>query len=288
MPELNSAELAARYGWSMAVLNSSPDLAALFQQAVAGTWTPEKFTAELRNTNWFKSNAESVRSSILLQATDPATWQQRVANQSDVVSHLGTSMGAVLTPGIINQIASDSIRFGWNEQTIRSNLANHIKYSNGELWGTAQQQSIELREYAHKMGMRIDDQTIKNWVSNVAATGGTIDAFKGTIMQWAKSAFPQFINRFAQGETLEDIAAPYRQSMSQLLEMPPTQIDVFDPTIRGALSAKDAKTGEPAMKSIWEFENDLRKDKRWLRTTNAQNAASTTVNRVLTDMGLIT
>ena len=54
MPALSDAELSAQYGFAMSVLNGNPELKALFQRAVAATYTPDRFQAELRGTQWYK------------------------------------------------------------------------------------------------------------------------------------------------------------------------------------------------------------------------------------------
>lgn len=288
MPELDSADLASRYGWSMTMLNSTPELKRLFSRAVAGTWTPEKFTAELRNTKWFKQNADTARQAQLLKSTDPGTYRARLNSQMHVITTMAGELGAVMSNATVQRVAENAVSLGWNDQQVRSVLGMYVKQRGGQFYGAAQQYETELREYARQMGVRVSESQVASWVRSAASGKGSVQTFLGTIQNLAESAFPQFKERFQAGETLDDIAAPYKQSMSTLLELNPQAIDNFDPTVRAALAAKDPKTQKPAMKTLWEFENDLRKDKRWLRTSNAQDAASSTVNRVLQDWGLIT
>lgn len=287
MPELNEADLAARYGWSMAVLNSSPDLKNLFSRAVAETWTPEKFTAELRNTGWYKANGEAARQASVLRSTDPATWNQRVANQIANVQQMATQMGAILAPGMIGQIAENVITYGWNDNNLRQALSGYVKYSGGLLHGQAAANESELRKYASSMGVRVSNKTIAAWAGQAASGMGSLDSAMGQVRKLAEQAFPQFSERFRAGETFDQIADPYKQSMAQLLELSPEAIDNFDPTVRAALSAKDAKSGKPASKTLWEFENDLRKDGRWAKTNNAREAGMNAVNGILQSFGLI-
>lgn len=287
MPELNQEELAARYGWSMAVLNSSPELSALFQRAVAETWTPDKFTAELRNTGWFKTYGEAARQATILKNTDPATWNQRIWTQRFTLQQLAVEMGARVSEAATRQMAEDAITYGWSEAQMRHVLSKYVTYSHGQLWGQAQANETELRKYAQSMGVRVSDDTIRSMAARSAGGEANIQTYFGTIQNMAESAFPQFKERFQAGETLDQIADPYKQSMAQLLELSPEAIDNFDPTVRGALSAKDAKTGKPASKTLWEFENDLRRDKRWAKTKNAQDAGMSTVNSLLQSFGLI-
>lgn len=272
----------------MAILNSNKELKNLFNRAVAGTWTPEKFTAELRNTTWFKKNGENARQLQLLKTTDPATYYHRVQEKRYAMLPIAVEMGANVPGSMMSRIAEQALSLGWNDQQIRSAMSQYIKQTGGTWMGNAQRYETELRDYAASMGVRVSEKTLQNWIKTTASGQSNIQTHMGTIQNLAETAFPQFQSRLQAGETMEDIASPYKQSMATLLELNPETLDLFDPTIRGALTARDVKTQKPTAKTLWEFENDLRKDKRWLKTSNAQDAASATVNRVLTDMGLIT
>jgi hypothetical protein len=285
MPELSEAELAARYGWSMAVLNSEPSLKNLFQRAVAETWAPDRFAAELRSTPWYQANGEAMRQSETLRAADPATWEQRVANQVANVTVMGAQMGAYLTDAIVRQIAESSLRYGWNDNNLRNALGSYVGYAGGQLHGQAQQYENELRSYAASMGVRVSDDTITGYVRNAVQGISTIEGAKGAIQNMAESAFPHLAERFNNGETLAQIAEPYKQSMSRLLELNPSQVDLFDPTVRKALAAPD-KEGRPTLQTVYDFELGVRNDSRWLKTKNAQDEAMGVVNRVLTDFGI--
>lgn len=47
-----------------------------------------------------------------------------------------------------------------------------------------------------------------------------------------------------------DLASPYMQSMGNILEVNPGELDLFNPTIRKALQATDDK-GQPTSKPLW-------------------------------------
>ena len=81
------------------------------------------------------------------------------------------------------------------------------------------------------------------------------------------------------------MADPYIQSMSNILELPSTSLDVFDPNIRQAL-AFTLPDGKIGTKSIYDFEKDLRKDARWQYTDNARRSVSSGALKVLQDFGL--
>jgi hypothetical protein len=74
--------------------------------------------------------------------------------------------------------------------------------------------------------------------------------------------------------------------MAQVLELPPGQVNMFDPTIRKAMSYKDS-AGQAAPQPLWDFQNSLRKDPRWAKTQNAQDAAMGTAHKILSEFGVV-
>lgn len=287
MPELSKAELAARFGFAMAVLNSDKELERLFSRAVSQTWTPERFQAELRNTKWFQKHGESWRNAAVQKAADPASYKASVDQVRTRVSMMAVEMGAALG-GQANaqKIAEQAYQLGWDDNQLRQVLAKYVRYTDGRYLGQAAEWDQELQAYAASMGLRMSASRREHWVKNIAAGKATMDSIQAILRQEAASAFPHLADRINAGETVEQIAEPYRQTMAQLLEINPEGIGLNDPTLRGALAAKD-KDGKPVLRTLYDFENDLRNDKRWAKTKNAQDAAMGTVNRVLKDMGVI-
>ena len=85
---------------------------------------------------------------------------------------------------------------------------------------------------------------------------------------------------------MADLAAPYLQTMSQILELPAGSIDLFDKTVKGALQYKDPQSGQNSVKPLWQFENELRSDDRWKATKNAQDSMMQVAHQVLSDFGV--
>jgi hypothetical protein len=73
------------YGFVGTVASAIPDLRSILQQAIDGEWTPEQFSRTVNDSPWFKANAESVRKLATLQAMDPATYNQNLANAASKV-----------------------------------------------------------------------------------------------------------------------------------------------------------------------------------------------------------
>lgn len=284
MPALDENELAQSYGFAMAVLNADPEIKGLFNRAVAETWTPERFQAQLRATGWYQRNGEQARNAMLLKASDPATYAQKIDQIRTRISMTASELGAV---GVdLNGFAEQAYTLGWDENQIRRSLSTYIQYTDGRLIGQAGQWEQELRGWAADNGLTLSDAWFQGKVKAAADGTSTVEDGKRELSKMAASAFPHLADRLANGSTLAEIADPYRQTMASLFELNPEQIDLKDPTIREALASK-GKDGAPAMSTLFDFENKLRSDTRWLKTKNAQDAATSVTSRVLKDLGVM-
>ena len=142
----------------------------------------------------------------------------------------------------------------------------------------------EVKNLAARNGIMLSDEAATDYANKIVA--GALDANTAfnTIRESAASAFPQLADKIKSGIDLKTLADPYIQSMSNILELPSTAIDLFDPKIRSALSFT-LPDGKVATKSIYDFEKELRQDPRWQYTNNAKKTVADSTLRVLQDFG---
>lgn len=288
-PTLSPDELAQQYQMTSGLINAYPELKVLFDQAVREGWTADKFQAKFRNTEWYKTRSETQRKAAIQQFQDPASWGQLWNTTQSHVKDLMADMGADPSNwDQINAVASKIIWDGWNDNQARDFLGEYVVFGNSGLAGgragAAQQ---ELNTYAYQMGVQNADWWQQQAVRTIMSGRKTVQDYKNEILSQSIAAFPGLEKQLRAGSTLADIAQPYTQSMSQILEIPVGNVNMFDPTVRNALSWRDPQGGA-STKPIWQFQNELRQDERWKRTQNAQDASMGTAHRVLMDMGMVT
>ena len=284
MPKLEASELAANYGFALSFFKSNKELWRVFNQAVKGNWTATKFQASLKNTKWYRTTEKSYRDYVFAKADDPASMAAKINDTTAQIVDAANTMGARLSYKQAAMVARNSIAHGWSDSQIRDYLANYVKVKNGVFHGEAADTADALRETAWRNGVRISSATLQGYARSVARGDGSVDEFKSRIRKSAASLAPDHADQLAAGQDLYDIAQPYMQSMASTLEMPSTDIDLFDKTIRSALSNRDSK-GRPVTKTLWEFERDLRNDSRWLKTNKARDEMSSAARSVLTTFG---
>lgn len=175
----------------------------------------------------------------------------------------------------------------WLSEKLKTNLlgGNQVVNALNIPEGPSGKYFIALKEFAGNNGLRLSDEAATAYANQIVA--GVIDENTAinTVRESAANAFPSLADKIKGGINLKTLADPYIQSMSDILEVPATSIDLFDPKIRGALSytMPDGKVGT---KSIYDFERELRKDPRWQYTEKARKQVAGATMQVLRDFGL--
>ena len=175
----------------------------------------------------------------------------------------------------------------WLQDKLKTNLlgGNQVVNELNIPEGPSGKYFIALKEFAGNNGLRLSDDAATAYANQIVA--GVIDENTAinTVRESAANAFPSLAEKIKGGINLKTLADPYIQSMSDLLEIPATSIDLFDPKIRSALSYT-MPDGSVGTKSIYDFERDLRKDSRWQYTEKARKEVAGATMQVLRDFGL--
>jgi hypothetical protein len=284
-PKLESTELAERYGMSLAFFQSVPELDKLLKEAVKGQWTDDRFQGSLKNTKWWRENSDSVRKQQVLAKTDPASYKASLEAQKAALGDLAVKMGAILTKGQLDKLARDALAYQWNDAQVQSFLGKYIKFREDKtLGGLAGTAAKEITGLAHELGIRLSEQTVKNYAAYVVRGVSTMQDVQTQLRQQAAGALPGFADQILAGDSVRDLADPYIQMMAEELELADTSLDLHDTVIRNAMSAVDRK-GAPAPMSMTDFQREVRSDPRWRQTSSAREQTMSTARQVLSSFG---
>lgn len=288
----NSASLNENYGLAASFLESDPELSDLYSKAVAGTWSTDQFQAALQSTSWWQNNSDSARKLLAEKATNPAQYQQDLANKIPELQEQATKLGVHLSPDGMNSLASMALMLNMNTASIDAYMGKYLELNQqGHFLGYAGQIELGVREYARDMGVPLTDDYVDHAVTGIVTGTDSLQNHRANIQNLAEQAFPAYASLIKDGVTVGQIAAPYLAAQSKIWESDPNKIDLFDPTLRGALtktiSTSPDNPGEPAQVPLYEFEKQLRTDPRWLKTNNARESVSATAKQVLSNMGLV-
>ena len=271
--KLDPKEIEREYGFAYAFFKSDPELMQLLKDAVAGTWDVSRFEAGLKNTKWYKKHSDVWRQNTALKYSDPATFKERSDNMRSQIANLAGQFGAKLTNAELNRYTERAILLGWSPDQVVDHIAKEIAPNkSGQYSGDLSAIQDQLERTAHRNGIRLNADQMQKWMKQIVRGDASVDQFENYIRGIAASTFPAYGEQIKAGMDLADVAAPYIQSYADILELNPASVNLFDKTIRGALSFKDEK-GLPSPMSLTQFEDSLRADKRWQYTDNAKQLA---------------
>lgn len=285
-PNLDQAN--QNVGLIKAFIQNDPELQNLYSEAVAGSWSQDKFISQLHATQWWANNSDKVRQNLATKATDPATWNKTIQTTLAQVQELAAKLGVPLSAGSLNNVANTAALFSYNEAQIQGMLSGYLKdVQGGWFGGYAGQVQLAIKEYAADMGIPLSDSYINSNVQSIVAGTNSLNSVRAFIATQAAAAFPAYADQINKGMTVGQIAVPYANALSQILEQNPDSVDLQNPILRGALQAKDAK-GAPMVTQLYDFEKQLRQNPMWLQTNNARESVMAGAQQVLNDLGLNT
>jgi hypothetical protein len=280
------AELAETYGMSKAFFDSIPELKGLFNKAVSGTWTPARFTAELKNTKWWKETTSTKRQAEITAKTDPATYKANLSAAQAAAGTAAVQMGAILSTKALQGLAKNIVTYGWNDAQIQNFLGKYVNFNAKHvIGGQAGQIYDSLRKTAYDNGISLSDQSVKNSAAYVSRGISTLEKEQAQVRAQSATAYPAFAKQIMAGANMIDLAQPYIQMVSNELQVPITDVDLYNAKVRAALQRKDDK-GNPAPMSLTDFQVALRDDPAWRKTSNAAASVMAIGHQVASDMGL--
>lgn len=272
--KINKSKIEQEYGLSYALFKSNDELSQLLKDAVGSSWTAQKFQVELRNTKWFQKHSDTWREATALKYSDPTTYNQKVQEQLGVVQSLAGQYSIGLDGDGLKKLAEQSLLFGWSNGDIQHHLGNYVTpKASGNYGGDLSSIQSNLEQTALANGVHVAAPQLQNWMKAIVKGQASADQYQQYIRDTAAKTFTAYGDQIKAGMNVSDLASPYVQSMSQILELNPNSVNMFDPTVRKAMSYVDPASGKPAAMSITDFENGLRQDKRWQYTKQANDAA---------------
>lgn len=282
--------LADQYGLVKGLIDSVPELKKLFDQAVAGGWAADKFKASLANTTWWKTHTEKQRQYLIKSFTDPATFEDDRQNAQYKISSMVSQLGLWQITGdeaLWNKLIWGVLYEGWSDAELKFRMADYVEFSpEGNLAGAGGDFQSKMAGAAWSNGVKLSNDWYQAYYRGILRGTTTEQQALQDIRNKAAAAFPGFKDQLMAGQNLIDIASPYLQGMASILEINPGSLDLFDNTIVGALNYKD-RDGVTGAKPLWQFETELRKDPRWMKTNNAREGLMGVAHKVAQDFGVL-
>ena len=283
-------------------------LKLLLKKYVDKKWTPDKLRKAIREDLWFKQNSAEIKARYVqyynfrdLQASGRAQGTTDYEMQIDKIEAnlkkraIEIGSAAASDPTALRKAAENLYITNRSEDNafVDSFLAASIQTTSGMIGGKVTEgysgQALSnyklLVQAARDNGFQMSDiipggASEQQVLQGIAA--GTIDINRiiADSRKLAAQGQPQYVrDLLAQGYNLNQVYAPYRQTMANILEIGDAdQIDLNDPTLRAAITDKGDM-------NVYDFKKLLRRDDRWQYTEQAKQDVSTAALDVLRDLG---
>ena len=290
------------------IFNNVDSLKRILERYVKEDWTPEKLRKAIRDDVWFRKNSGEIKTRYVqyynyrdLQASGQAQgttdYEMQIAKIEANLKKRAVQIGssAASDPAALRKAAENLYitNRSEDESFIDDFLAASIRPVAGMIGGKGTQgysgQALknyqELLTTARSNGLKISDivpggSNTQQVLQGIASGKIDINRIVQDTRKLAAQGQPQYVrDLLSQGYNLDQVFAPYRQTMAAVLEIDdPNSIDLNDPLLRSAINDKGDM-------NIYEFKKTLRKDPRWQYTEQARQDVSNATLSILRDFG---
>jgi hypothetical protein len=290
------------------IFNNVPSLKAILERYVKEDWTPDKLRKAIRDDVWYKQNSAEIKSRYVQyynyrdmqasgQAQGTTDYEMQInkieANLKKRAVEIGSA--AASDPAALRKAAENLYITNRSEDQsfIDDFLAASIRKVGGTIGGKGTEgysgQALvnyqELVKTARDNGLKVSDiipggANEQQVLQGIASGKLDINRIVQDARKLASQGQPQYVrDLLSQGYNLNQVFAPYRQTMASVLEIDdPNSIDLNDPLLRSAISDKGDM-------NVYEFKKALRKDNRWQYTEQARQDVSSATLNILRDFG---
>lgn len=319
---LDMDELAADFGgsYSIGLIRRTPELLVLAYQSqgwtnaridpatgkiIKGKWTgkewePVRVAAAIQNTEWYRTTDGNIREADNARMMDPASWRTRVDRIESNMRDAAIKAGVDITGLNIRATARQMLRMNYlsmqgagadetvTQKLIDDWLAPLIKPVSGNTYsGESEVTASNLRQRVRDYGVTFSDQWFLENIQKLRSGDITEADIDRQIIDAAKSRYGGLAATIDEKTSVKTLADPYIQMMAEVLERNPQELSLADPDIQSALQYVDPKTGQVRMKSLFEFDQELRMKPEWGNTTRGRAALNEGAMSMLKSFGMV-
>lgn len=263
-------------------------------------WEPTRIAAAIQNTNWYKTRDGNVRAADNTKAMDPASWNTRIERIASNLRDAATKAGATLDGINVEREAERLLRENFlsmegsgaaeavPQKIVDDFLAPLLKPVAGNTFkGEAEVSASGLRQKARQYGVSFSDQWFVDNVQKLRSGDISEADIDRQIVDAAKSRYTGLAGQISETASVQTLADPYIQMMAETLERNPRELSLADPDIQKALQFVDPTSGQTRMKTLWEFEQELRQKPEWGNTTRGRQALNDGAMSMLKSFGFV-
>lgn len=304
------AKAQADYNLPDIIFSNVKSLGSILKEYVDGKIDIDLFKQKVQNDPWYRQNSAEIKARYLQKfnyedlvksgnAKGTTDYEQKIAQITNNLITKARQLGSAIDEGQAKLIAEDLYIHNQDadEAVITRRLVSGIRPMAGMIGGkiTEDYSGLALQNYqglqslAKRNGLKLENilppgidgkpATAEDTLKRLAL--GEIDPTRlaQDVRKLAAVGQPQFVrDLLGQGIDLDQIYAPYKRTMANILELDEGQIDLTDPTLRMGINDK----GDV---NLYDYSKALRQDSRWQYTGKAREEVSDAALTVLRNFG---
>jgi hypothetical protein len=299
-----------KYNLPDIIFSNVKSLGDILKEYVDGKIDIDLFRQKIQNDPWYRQNSTEIKARYLQKfnyeelvksgnAKGTTDYEQQIARITNALITKARQIGSALDEGQAKLIAEDLYIHNQDsdDAVVTRRLVSGIRPIAGMIGGkiTEDFSGLALQNYqglqalAKQNGLKLENilppgidgkpATAQETLQRLAL--GELDPTRlaQDVRKLAAVGQPQFVrDLLGQGINLDQIYAPYRRTMANILELDEGQIDLLDPTLRMGINDK----GDV---NLYDYSKALRQDNRWQYTGNARQEVSDAALTVLRNFG---
>lgn len=264
-------------GWAWAL--DVPEVGDILRRAATEGWSDGQTQGAIQGTDWWKHTAAAGRNFQQLQGSDPAEAQAQILAKKADISQIAAQLGIQIADDRLAKMAEDSLRYGLDATGLQQMIGSEFHYVAGGQTGLVGQAELKLKQYAGDYMLPLSDDTLAGWEGQIAQGRASAEGYQSYMLSQAKSLYgsgnKEVTRLLDEGQTMQQIAQPFRDMASTELGVDPASIDFRDPKWMRAISTNDPESGERRMMNQWEWQRTIRGDGAygWAKTKKAHDLA---------------
>jgi hypothetical protein len=305
------AAFLANYAEQARFIQSVPELSDLLSQAISNNWSKDQWNAAFTNTQWAQAHPGDIGTAEIKRISDPKQYNIEYNAQQNRLATLANQLGVKLTPQQLGQqinpdqmenptasnIDQKAIDNGqdivnWmlqnptaSDQAVQQRLAKYGAIDPNAAGGTIFQTAQQLAQTAKNYGVSgyYNQQNLNQYALNIAAgtQGYDVNTFEAQQKQLAMQLYKPFADQIAAGANVAQLATPYVNTLTNLLEIDPSTVDLGSQTGYGAMIGKAMMGDGETATNPYDFAAQVRSRPEWLNTQNAHQTIMGGVDQLL-------
>lgn len=275
------AYVQEHYG-SMSWALGNPELRDIMFSGIREGWSQSRIQSAVQNSDYYRTTSDNQRSWGVLYATNPGEAGQQLQTQIGDLSRMARTLGVSITRERLQMVAWNAVSMGWDGEQMQRALLAEANWNGRHIgeFGTIGATVTQVNQLAEAYGLTLDRDRALGMTRDILSGGATMESITAGFKTQAKALFPAFADELDAGMRLADIAQPYMQTASQLLELNPAEMRLTDPLWSAPLTRR--QNGRPSPMSVDEWTTHVMNDQRygWDRTDNAMSAAASFVDNL--------